>query len=89
MKSNKIPKSTLIIAWVIVFGAMAPLLDSTMMNIAINSLVQSLHSSVTTVQWTITSYMLATGAAVPFSSWLLNKYNGKYIFLFEIGRAHV
>lgn len=82
MKSNKIPKSTLIIAWVIVFGAMAPLLDSTMMNIAINSLVQSLHSSVTTVQWTITSYMLATGAAVPFSSWLLNKYNGKYIFLF-------
>ncbi|UUE16966.1 multidrug efflux MFS transporter [Leuconostoc mesenteroides] len=82
MKTEKIPKSTLIIAWVIVFGSMAPLLDSTMMNIAINSLVNDLHSSVTTVQWTITCYMLATGAAVPFSSWLLNKYDGKYIFLF-------
>ncbi|GEK60419.1 hypothetical protein LCI01_00550 [Leuconostoc citreum] len=81
MATVKIPKSTLIVAWVIVFGAMAPLLDATMMNIAINSLVNDFHNSVTTVQWTITCYMLATGAAVPFSSWLLNKYDGKYVFL--------
>ncbi len=81
MATVKIPKSTLIVAWVIVFGAMAPLLGATMMNIAINSLVNDFHNSVTTVQWTITCYMLATGAAVPFSSWLLNKYDGKYVFL--------
>ena len=78
---NKIPNSVLVIAWVVVFGAMAPLLDSTMMNIAINNLVKSFNSSVTTVQWTITCYLLATGVAVPFSSWLLNKFDGKYVFM--------
>ncbi|VDG18996.1 MFS transporter [Lactobacillus paracollinoides] [Lactiplantibacillus mudanjiangensis] len=78
---TKISKSTMTIAWVIVFGAMAPLLDSTMMNIAINNLVKSFNSSVTTVQWTITCYLLATGVAVPFSSWLLNKFDGKLVFM--------
>ena len=33
----KISKATMTIAWVVVFGAMAPLLDSTMINIAINN----------------------------------------------------
>lgn len=78
---TKISKSTTVIALVIVFGAMAPLLDSTMMNIAINSLVKNLHSNVTTVQWTVTCYLLATGVAVPFSSWFLNKFDGKYVFM--------
>lgn len=50
---TKISKSTMTIAWVVVFGAMAPLLDSTMINIAINDLVTSFHSNVTTVQWTL------------------------------------
>ncbi|MCT3400597.1 MDR family MFS transporter [Lentilactobacillus hilgardii] len=81
--NNRIPKSTIIIAWVVVFGAMAPLLDSTMINIAINKLVNNFNSSVTTVQWTITCYVLATGIAVPFSSWLLNKFDGKNVFMFS------
>ncbi|GEO69186.1 MDR family MFS transporter [Levilactobacillus acidifarinae] len=80
-KQAKISRSTIIVALVIVFGAMAPLLDSTMMNIAINNLVTSLHSTVTTVQWTITCYLLATGVAVPFSSWFLNKFDGRNVFL--------
>ncbi|MCP0887147.1 DHA2 family efflux MFS transporter permease subunit [Ligilactobacillus sp. WILCCON 0076] len=81
-KQTKIPKSTMIIAWVVVFGAMAPLLDSTMINIAINNLADSFHSNVTTVQWAVTGYLLATGVAVPFSSWLLNKFDGKAVFIF-------
>ncbi|ANN48003.1 MFS transporter [Levilactobacillus brevis] len=80
-KENQLPKSTIVIALVIVFGAMAPLLDSTMMNIALNNLVHSFGSSVTTVQWTVTCYLLATGVAVPFSSWFLNKFDGKHVFM--------
>ena len=87
-KQKKLDKSVLAIAWVLVFGAMAPMLDSTMVNIAIHSLSQDLHSSMSTVQWTITGYVLATGIAVPFSGWLLNKFDGKNVFLAgEIGFA--
>lgn len=41
-----IPKSIMNIAWILVFGAIMPILDSTMVNIAINlsSLTRHLHS---------------------------------------------
>ncbi len=78
---TKISKSTMTIAWGVVFGAMAPLLDSTMINIAINDLVNSFDTNVTTVQWAVTGYLLATGVAVPFSSWLLDKFDGKAVFM--------
>ncbi len=71
------------VAWIIVFGAMAPMLDTTMINIAINNLSNSFHVSITTVQWTVTCYLLATGIAIPFSSWLLNKFDGKSLFIFS------
>ena len=80
-KNSDIPKSVMVTAWILVLGAMAPLLDSTMVNIAIHTLVKDLNSSVEIVQWTITGYVLATGIAVPFSSWLLNKFDGKHVFL--------
>ncbi|GAY71887.1 hypothetical protein NBRC111893_33 [Lentilactobacillus kosonis] len=64
------------------------MLDSTMVNIAIHNLSQDLNSPISTVQWTITCYVLATGIAVPFSGWLLNKFDGKNVFLVgEIGFA--
>lgn len=78
---TKIPRSDIIVALVVVFGAMAPLLSSTMINIAINELVRSFHTNVTTVQWTVTGYLLATGVAVPFSSWLLDHFDGKQVFI--------
>ncbi|WP_175279884.1 MFS transporter [Secundilactobacillus collinoides] len=81
---NAISKKTQMVAWIIVFGAMAPMLDTTMINIALNSLRLSFHSSLTTVQWTVTCYLLATGVAVPFSSWLLNKFDGKKNSLFSV-----
>lgn len=80
-QESLVSKDLMTIAWVLVLGAMAPLLDSTMVNIAIHSLVKDLNSSVAIVQWTITGYVLATGIAVPFSSWLLNKFDGKNVFL--------
>ncbi|WP_143805797.1 MFS transporter, partial [Oenococcus oeni] len=40
-----------------------------------------LHSSVSTIQWAVTGYVLATAIAVTFSSWLLNQFDGKKVFL--------
>lgn len=79
-KEGIIDKTTMTTAWVLVFGALAPLLDSTMINIAVHSLVRNLHSSVSTIQWAVTGYVLATAIAVTFSSWLLNQFDGKRFF---------
>lgn len=79
--SQKLPKSIINQAWIIVLGAIAPLLDSTMVNIAINDLSRSFSSTLSTVQWVITGYLLAMVVAVPFTGWLNNKFGGKRVFM--------
>ncbi|WP_445009322.1 DHA2 family efflux MFS transporter permease subunit [Staphylococcus piscifermentans] len=62
-------------------GAIAPMLDSTMINIAINHLIKDFHSSLNIIQWAITGYMLALAMAVPVSGWLMNRFNSKAVFI--------
>ncbi|MDY0393852.1 MDR family MFS transporter [Virgibacillus halophilus] len=57
------------------------MLDSTMVNIAIDQLMKDFSTTLGTVQWSVTGYVLALAIAVPVSGWLMNKYNGKKIFV--------
>lgn len=76
-----IPKPMKVMAWILVLGSMAPMLDATMVNIAIHQLRADFNTSLAMVQWTVTGFALAMGAAVPFSGWLINRFAGKQIYL--------
>lgn len=81
VKTTDLPKEVLIAAWAIALGAIAPLLDSTMVNIAIDQLTHDFNTNLTIIQWAITGYILALAMAVPISGWLMNKFNSKKIFI--------
>ncbi|MFD2211332.1 MDR family MFS transporter [Virgibacillus halophilus] len=81
VKEQELPKEVLAAAWAIALGAIAPMLDSTMVNIAIDQLMKDFSTTLGTVQWSVTGYVLALAIAVPVSGWLMNKYNGKKIFV--------
>ncbi|MFL9486891.1 EmrB/QacA subfamily drug resistance transporter [Staphylococcus warneri] len=78
---HQIPKDTMNAAWAIAIGAIAPMLDSTMINIGIQQLNQTFHTNIDIVQWGITGYILALAIAIPFSGWLMNHFNSKYTFI--------
>ncbi|MCL2156542.1 MAG: multidrug efflux MFS transporter [Methanobrevibacter sp.] len=84
-EKNKFPKEVTLVAWILVVGAIAPMLDTTMVNIAINQLMQDFHTTLNTIQWAITGYVLALAIAIPISGWLLDHFNGKKIFSLFIG----
>lgn len=86
MATNKktesaLPRTIVNQAWIIVLGAIAPMLDSTMVNIALNKLSSDFNESLSTVQWVVTGYLLAMVVAVPFTGWLNDKIGGKKVFL--------
>jgi len=45
-------------------------------NVALPSLVRDLHSSLPTIQWTITGYTLAQAAVIPMAGWLSDRDPG-------------
>ena len=88
MKKNKndsefepIPKSIINIAWILVLGAIMPLLDSTMINIAIKSLSSGFSSGLDLIQWVITGYVLSMAISVPLVGWAVQRYNGKWLMV--------
>lgn len=81
VKTTELPKGVLIAAWAIALGAIAPMLDSTMVNIAIDQLTHDFNTTLNIIQWAITGYVLALAMAVPISGWLMNKFNSKKIFI--------
>lgn len=80
-QQTKIPKQIMIASWAITLGAIAPMFDATMINIAIKQLNETFHSQIDIIQWTITGYVLALAIAVPIAGWLINRFNGKKIFI--------
>src|ERR1700756_5365046 len=58
-------RETLIVASVVLLGAIMSILDTTVVNVAIDHLAIAFHSSLTTIQWVITGYTLALAAVIP------------------------
>ena len=50
-------------------GGIAAILDSTMVTLAIHTLVVRLHSTDGTMQWVTTGCLLAMAVAVPVTGW--------------------
>ena len=49
----------------LVVGGIAAILDSTMVTLAIHTLVVKLHSTDGTLQWVTTGFLLAMAVAIP------------------------
>jgi EmrB/QacA subfamily drug resistance transporter len=74
-------KQVIGISFILVLGALAPMLDTTMVNIAVNSIIADFHTTVSSVQWVVTAYVLAIGIAVPIAGWAVDWVSGKKLYI--------
>ncbi|MEU4218424.1 DHA2 family efflux MFS transporter permease subunit [Actinoplanes sp. NPDC026623] len=71
-------------AWTLIIGGLAPILDSTIVAIALRDLAADLHASVGEIQWVSTAYLLALAVAVPLVGWAQQRFGGKRLWLFAL-----
>ncbi|MFC3789208.1 MDR family MFS transporter [Paenibacillus sp. GCM10012307] len=77
-------RSILIPLIAIIAGVFMVVLDTTAMNVALTTLVKDFNSSLTTLQWVVTGYMLAQATVIPLSGWLSDRFGAKTVFLSAI-----
>src|SRR6202046_5182646 len=65
----------------LIVGGIAAILDSTMVTLAIHTLVVKLHSSDGTIQWVTTGYLLAMAVAIPTTGWAESRWGGKRVWM--------
>lgn len=65
----------------LIVGGIAAILDSTMVTLALHTLVVRLRSSDGTIQWVTTGYLLAMAVAIPTTGWAESRWGGKHVWM--------
>jgi DHA2 family multidrug resistance protein len=70
---------------VAVMGAsIIQILDSTIANVALPHMQNSLGASLDSVTWVLTSYIIASAIAMPITGWLADRIGGRQLFLTSV-----
>jgi EmrB/QacA subfamily drug resistance transporter len=69
---------------VLLTGAIPSLLDTSIVNVAVDTIGRDLHTSVSTIQWVITGYLLSFAMVIPLSGWALARFGGRAVWTFSL-----
>lgn len=69
------------LALVLVLGAIAPLLDTTVASVALHTLSVRFDAGVSAVQWVTTGYLLALATAIPLSGWATDRLGDRPLWI--------
>ena len=73
------------IAFTVIVGAMAVIFDTTIVSVALNDLAHDLHTSIATIQWVSTGYLLAMFITIPIAGWAQSVLGGKRLWILALG----
>src|SRR4051794_1786398 len=72
------------LASVVVLGTIMSILDTTIVNVAIETLGRELGSSLATIQWVATGYLLALATVIPLTGWAMERFGGKRAWMTSV-----
>jgi EmrB/QacA subfamily drug resistance transporter len=89
---DKLSREVYVVSAVVIVGVIMSILDTTIVNVALDTLSRELHSSLNTIQWVSTGYLLALASVIPLTGWMSERFGSKRIYmtsvaLFGIGSA--
>lgn len=91
-QSDTLDRHVIITGLVVVAGLIMVVLDTTIVNVALDTLSTSLGAPLTTTQWVVTGYLLAVALVIPLTGWAMDRFGPKRtwitsVSLFVLGSA--
>jgi EmrB/QacA subfamily drug resistance transporter len=81
LDSRGIPTHVKRVALVVILGAIMSVLDTTIVNVALQSLSNDLAAPLDQIQWIVTGYLLAIAAVLPITGWAANRFGARRVYL--------
>jgi EmrB/QacA subfamily drug resistance transporter len=81
---DRLGREVWVVAAVVVLGVIMSILDTTIVNVALETLARELHSSLTTIQWVSAGYLLALAMVIPLTGWLSERFGSKRIWIIAV-----
>jgi EmrB/QacA subfamily drug resistance transporter len=77
-------RPTLVVAGVATVGLIMAVLDTTIVNVALDTLSRDLHAPLSTIQWVSSGYLLSLAAVIPLSGWITERFGSKRTWIASI-----
>ncbi|MEA2222206.1 MAG: hypothetical protein QOH83_582, partial [Solirubrobacteraceae bacterium] len=74
-----------IVASVVIVGVVMSILDTTIVNVALDVLSRDLGAPLATIQWVSTGYLLALATVIPLSGWTSERFGSKRVWMVSVG----
>lgn len=78
---SSLPPAVRSLGLVVVLGAIMSVLDTTIVNVALDTLARELDAPLQDVQWVATGYLLALAAVIPITGWLATAFGPRRVYL--------
>jgi EmrB/QacA subfamily drug resistance transporter len=72
------------ISAVVIVGSIMSILDTTIVNVALETLARDLHATIAQIQWVVTGYMLSLAAVIPIAGWAARRFGAKQVYLLSL-----
>src|SRR3954452_851311 len=66
---------------IVIVGAIMSILDTTIVNVALDRLGSELHTTIANIQWVVTGYLLSLAAVIPVSGWAARRFGTKEVYI--------
>jgi MFS family permease len=81
---ERLDRGLLVLGGVVVLGTAMTVLDLTVVNVAIPTLGRDFQTSISTIQWVLTGYMLAFASVIPLTGWASERFGAKRVYLVSL-----
>ncbi|MCC3761519.1 DHA2 family efflux MFS transporter permease subunit [Glycomyces sp. TRM65418] len=79
--NDRLDAALLRLVGVILLGGVLGLLSSTMVTVGLDLLAAEFDASLATIGWASTGFLLAVTIAIPFTTWAVDRYGGRRMWL--------
>ena len=73
-----------LVAAVVIVGVIMSILDTTIVNVALEVLSRELDASLNTIQWVSTGYLLALASVIPLTGWMSERFGAKRVYMTSV-----
>jgi EmrB/QacA subfamily drug resistance transporter len=81
---DRLGREVWIVAAVVIVGVIMSILDTTIVNVALDTLSRELHSPLSTIQWVTAGYLLALAMVIPLTGWLSERFGARRIWMISV-----
>ena len=82
--SDKLDRRVLVVAGVVVLGAIMSILDITVVGVALRTFQTQFDATTAQVAWTMTGYTLALATVIPLTGWAADRFGTKRLYMLAL-----